>query len=106
MPNKPPRYTPTAARPAEHRPGAAARGYDHAWERFRLQVLGDVDGSTFPEGGPVCRDCEAAGRVTQAAHVDHKTPFRGLDDPLRFDPLNMRSLCHSCHSKKTARFDR
>jgi 5-methylcytosine-specific restriction endonuclease McrA len=35
-------------------------------------------------------------------HVDHIVPFRGLDDPLRFDQSNWQLLHPACHSRKTA----
>lgn len=36
--------------------------------------------------------------------VDHIVPHRG-DPELLYDEANLQSLCHECHSKKTARED-
>lgn len=46
---------------------------------------------------PLCRFCEAAGRVTMARVVDHVVPHRG-DEVLFFDETNWQGLCPSCHS--------
>ena len=74
------------------RGSAAARGYDAAWRRLREAHLA-LD--------PLCRFCADAGRTTPAREVDHVRPFRGLDDPRRLDPCNLRSLCSSCHARHT-----
>ena len=50
---------------------------------------------------PVCVKCAKDGRVTSATVVDHMTPHRG-DTKLFMDVNNLRSLCASCHSVKTA----
>lgn len=50
---------------------------------------------------PLCVKCEKEGKVTIANVVDHMTPHRG-DLQLFLDPLNLRPLCQSCHSLKTA----
>jgi 5-methylcytosine-specific restriction protein A len=48
--------------------------------------------------GPLCCICAYAGRITAATEVDH------LDGNSRNnDGMNLRSLCHSCHSARTAR---
>ena len=73
---------------------AAARGYDAAWRRMRLQVLA---------AEPLCRFCAAEGRVTAATDVDHIEPFHGLADPLRLALGNCRPLCRTCHLQRTAR---
>lgn len=39
----------------------------------------------------------------KAAHVDHIKDVRHHWD-LRLNPFNLQSLCHSCHSRKTAGF--
>jgi len=52
---------------------------------------------------PICKHCEEAGRVTAAQDVDHRTPFQGLDDPLRLDWNNLQSLCRHHHNIKTRR---
>lgn len=96
MPDRPPRYRPPATpRAPDPRPTAAARGYGSRWQRARLAHLA---------ANPLCVRCEAEGRVTEATDVDHHIPHRG-DYTLFWDESNWRSLCHSCHSKKTATED-
>ncbi len=48
---------------------------------------------------PDCAECGAP-----AKHVDHIRPHRG-DVKLFFDLRNLRQLCHSCHSRLTAKAD-
>lgn len=45
------------------------------------------------------------GRLVSGTHVDHVRPHRG-DWSLFMDSTNLQALCHSCHSRKTAREDR
>jgi 5-methylcytosine-specific restriction protein A len=81
---------------AEHRAvedarrgSAGRRGYGAAWRKVRKQVLNDE---------PLCRECLAHDRVTAATDVDH------IDgNPRNNARENLRPLCHSCHSKRTAR---
>ena len=70
------------------------RGYGNDWSRLRLRIL---------EAEPLCRFCASEGRVTPATEVDHIEPFRGVDDPRRLDPANLRPLCRPCHLSRTAR---
>lgn len=51
---------------------------------------------------PLCADCEELGLVELATDVDHIKPHRG-DLRIFWDRSNWRGLCHSCHSRKTAR---
>lgn len=53
---------------------------------------------------PLCRICAQEGRLTPATEVDHIRPHRG-DRTWFFDPRNLQSLCHRCHSAKTVRED-
>jgi 5-methylcytosine-specific restriction protein A len=64
-----------------------------AWRRIRTQVLAEE---------PLCRMCAARGLVVPATDVDHIQDSRAdySDDNSR---SNLQSLCHSCHSIKTAR---
>lgn len=82
----------------ERRGNARERGYDAAWERLR---------NWYIRQHPLCAECERAGRVTAAEHVDHIRPFRrpdgSMDDALRLDPSNLQSLCPPCHRAKSAR---
>jgi 5-methylcytosine-specific restriction protein A len=48
----------------------------------------------------LCQPCQAAGRVTIAAQVDHIVPkARGGTD----DPGNLQAICRQCHQAKTDR---
>lgn len=64
-----------------------------AWLDARARQLGRE---------PMCRVCSSVGLVEVAVEVDHVKPHRG-DRRLFFDGANLQSLCHSCHSRKTAR---
>lgn len=65
--------------------------YSARWRRMRAaQLIAE----------PFCRHCAAAGIRQRAEDVDHIKPHRG-DKRLFFDPTNLQSLCHSCHSRKT-----
>lgn len=81
------------------RGSAHSRGYTRGWQRFRLRVLADVGKAEFPFGGPLCATCGG-----EATDVDHITPHRG-DAGLMYANANMQSLCHECHSRKTATED-
>lgn len=51
---------------------------------------------------PWCRICAKHGLRTRATDVDHIVDHKG--DWARFtDADNLQSLCHSCHSRKTAK---
>lgn len=50
---------------------------------------------------PFCAECAKAGRRVYATDVDHIKPHRG-DWAVFTDRANLQSLCHSCHSRKTA----
>ena len=50
---------------------------------------------------PFCRECARRGERVRATDVDHVIPHRG-NWALFIDPSNLQSLCHSCHSRKTA----
>lgn len=79
---------------AAQRPKTADRGYGSAWRRLRLLHL---------HAHPLCEDCLLEGRTTPASEVDHVTPLaRGGTH----DDANLRSLCKTHHSRKTARHDR
>jgi 5-methylcytosine-specific restriction protein A len=55
---------------------------------------------------PLCVECEREGRAEAATDVDHIVPVTGPDDPLFWEESNHAALCHSCHSRKTARENR
>ena len=67
------------------RPSAARRGYDHRWREIRLAHL---------RREPACRNC-GAGTQLEVDHID--------GDSSHNTPGNLRTLCHSCHSRRTAR---
>jgi 5-methylcytosine-specific restriction protein A len=72
----------------ERRGSSTARGYGYAWQQLRLHMLRDE---------PLCRMCKAEGRVTAATEVDH------VDGNSRNNAReNLRPLCKSCHSRRTA----
>ncbi len=79
--------------PEETRPEKKVYGYK--WQKVRKQFL---------ETHPLCEECKKQGRYVKATDVDHIIPHRG-DMDLFWDWDNYQALCHSCHSKKTARED-
>jgi 5-methylcytosine-specific restriction protein A len=95
MPKRPPTLGtltgPTRA--PDSRPSSAARGYGGDWRRVRAWHLAHH---------PLCEDCEERGDVVEATEVDHVERLR---DVKTHDGDNLRSLCKSCHSKKTVRVD-
>lgn len=58
----------------------------------------------FLKAFPLCAECQLIGRVRLAKVVDHIKAHDG-DLELFWDRDNWRSLCISCHSRKTARED-
>lgn len=63
------------------------------WREIRAQVLASE---------PLCRMCKARGLVVPATDVDHIIDSReDFSDDNRRE--NLQSLCHECHSLKTAR---
>jgi 5-methylcytosine-specific restriction protein A len=77
--------------PKHRRPSARTRGYDRSWQRKR---------DAFLAAHRWCERCFAEGRGhIPARQVDHilAKRDRGTDDD-----ANLRSLCASCHSRRTA----
>lgn len=74
---------------------AASRGYNSRWRKAR---------KAFLQSHPLCEECLKHGRYVKATDVDHIKAHRG-DPKLFWDQSNWQALCHSCHSKKTARED-
>jgi 5-methylcytosine-specific restriction protein A len=62
------------------------------WKYLRDQQL---------DSFPLCQSHGEAGKDVPAEEVDHIVRHRG-DPNLFFDPANLQSLCHPCHSRKTA----
>ena len=72
------------------RPSASQRGYGARWQALRADFL---------RRNPLCKTCEAKGRVKPANEVDHIKPrAQGGSDA----DANLQSLCKPCHSRKTA----
>ena len=74
------------------RENSTKRGYGYRWRKVRLVHL---------RMEPLCRFCDAEGMTVGATEVDHIVPIR--EGGAHFDHDNLRSLCKSCHSKRTAR---
>ncbi|MBD8598754.1 HNH endonuclease signature motif containing protein [Pseudomonas sp. CFBP 8772] len=64
------------------------RGYTYAWQKAS---------KAFILANPLCVMCDALGRVTATALVDHIQPHRG-DMTLFWDRANWQPLCTYCHS--------
>lgn len=83
------------------REASSRRGYGAAWRRLKAKVFASI---ALNQGWPYAL-CEAhlkRGERVKASDLDHKvTKARGGTD----DPANLQALCHSCHSKKTAKED-
>lgn len=77
----------------DQRPSAARRGYGSEWREIRAKVL---------RRQPLCVQCAARGLEEKATDVDHIIPLRAGGTN---DMGNLRPLCHSCHSRKTAEHD-
>ena len=101
MPSRPPVHRPTHA-PSSRKPdraafdrlrgSAASRGYDHRWRAFR---------ASFLAANPLCADCLAGGRVTEATDVHHAVKLRVSRRLRRLDPTNTMALCGECHARRT-----
>jgi len=74
---------------------SSKRGYGYKWQQAGKGWLGKH---------PLCVHCQEQGRVVAATDVDHIVPHKG-DMQLFWDRTNWQSLCHSCHSVKTATED-
>lgn len=72
----------------EFRGSKQARGYGGEWERISRLKRTQC---------PVCEMCNDA----VADDVDHVIPFNGVNDPLRTEWQNIRSICRACHNVKT-----
>lgn len=83
-------------RDAYGRPSAAKRGYGHAWQKKRKEVIERDKGK--------CAKCGKQVRGKGNRQVDHITNRKlksGHDGA-----SNLRLLCGGCHRAKTAKFDR
>lgn len=79
------------------RGGAAARGYDARWQKYRQAYLAEH---------PLCALCAKKDPpvVRAATVVDHIKPHRGNYD-LFWDTNNHQPACAECHNIKTATED-
>jgi len=50
---------------------------------------------------PLCQSCLTHGHIASALHVDHVFPWRQIGDHAFINNI-FQSLCHECHSHKTA----
>lgn len=88
------RPAPEAADYADRSRGSRhARGYGTAWDKLRARIL-ERDGYLCQ-----CAECNAAGRLSPATHVDHivERVDGGTDDP-----SNLQAMNADCHARKTA----
>ncbi|WP_204398932.1 HNH endonuclease [Arcanobacterium pluranimalium] len=69
------------------------RRYGARWRKIRAAYI---------TAHPLCEDCLAASRYTPAQEVHHILP---LEHGGTHDTSNLRALCKTCHSSKTARED-
>lgn len=76
----------------QHRNRTKAQTYDHTWRKLSIR---------FRQQNPLCAICLANDLVTLATEVDHITPIKH-EPERKLDWSNLQSLCHSCHSRKTA----
>ena len=83
----------------ETRESSNARGYGAAWRKIRKAFL-EYTAERQAWHWACCVICLAQGRRVRATDVDHivRRALGGTDD---FD--NLQALCHSCHSRKTAK---
>ena len=95
MPIRPPTFRPKGARTRREtnveydarRGSARDRGYDARWDAVSVG---------FRRHNPLCLGCEAVGRVTPTALVDHIIPHKG-DRALFWDPANRQPSCGPHH---------
>ena len=76
----------------ENRPNSYRRGYDSAWKVVRQQHI---------LNHPLCADCLKEGKYVPMQDVHHIIKLADRPE-LRDAANNLMSLCHSCHSKRTA----
>ena len=87
---------------AEHQPKPKERSQEAQTWRW---MYGTQDWKTLRSEQllrePWCRECAQHGIRTRATDVDHIRDHKG-DWAVFTDPDNLQSLCHRCHSRKTA----
>lgn len=80
---------------AKKRESSTQRLYTYKWQKASKGFLAR---------NPLCAEHERQGEVVAATEVDHIIPHKG-DAAIFWNRNNWQSLCHSCHSRKTARED-
>ena len=89
-----------------HRPQRTGRRESAAWHSwYSLPVWTDDLRPAQLLREPFCRECARHGLRTPATDVDHIRDHKG-NWALFIDRSNLENLCHSCHSRKTARENR
>ncbi len=75
---------------------------NNAWQRLYSSKKWQIIRKNQLKKQPWCEECLRANppKYTPATDVDHIDPHRG--DEEKFFKGKKQSLCHSCHSKKTA----
>lgn len=92
MPSRPPslKAKPRTKAWASTRKSRQERGYGREHDLMRAVVLREE---------PLCRPCQAAGRVTASTIADHIKP---LSEGGTGDRENYQGICRPCHDTKTA----
>jgi len=85
----------TSGGPCErHRPKDERR---HRHAVYNLRAWRDRLRPAKLAANPLCEDCERRGKLVAATDVDHVD-----GDEWNWAWENLQSLCHPCHSRKTA----
>lgn len=92
MPSRPPALKQKAREKgwASTRKSRHERGYGRAHDRMRAIVLQEE---------PLCRPCQALGRITSSVIADHIKP---LSEGGTGERDNYQGICKPCHDAKTA----
>ena len=56
------------------------------------------------EKNPLCVECQQKGKIRKGAILDHIIPHKGNSE-LFWDESNWQTMCWSCHSSKTNKYD-
>lgn len=91
----------------EHAPQRDYRAEDNRrtkniWDRWYKTAIWKEKRERQLKREPLCRECLSKEIYTKATDVDHIIPHKGNWN-LFIGEDNLESLCHACHSRKTAR---